>query len=273
MRTFLKSLLALAILPAAAFAGPIEKVDSSAVTGFTGVHSNDAMMDATGYVVCQSPNGFTAAKANRFQMLTDGDTTNSIDTWLGSQKSDTGTIGTQHNCATAPRDFAGLQFNQSVKKISQIKVTMLGCRDGGWWNTTGDTDELRVQISTAANLADNYFEFDSYYSDDAIWQDVAFTSDCGTISDNDGNQYNNAANGAPAKDEIVTYTFTLDTPVDDITAIRIMGAAGGNAGIDTQGFIAVTEIEAYAETPEPATIALLAAGGVALLRRRKSKKA
>jgi hypothetical protein len=68
--------------------------------------------------------------------------------------------------------------------------------------------------------------------------------------------------------EALVYFQSIELTFDKIEgdAIRIIGNAGGS-----QAFTSLTELEAFGVIPEPATMSLLALGGIAMLRRRRNR--
>jgi len=73
------------------------------------------------------------------------------------------------------------------------------------------------------------------------WSTVAHSSDYLTALD--AHAIGGGGNPNPTS---VTAVFTLTTPISGITGIRIIGANGGNAGSDPNGFIGVFELEVTA---------------------------
>ena len=260
MRKLLLSAVLSALLPAAAFAGEIV---TSEINPFMGV-CNDNDLARTGLITYQIKD----SPYLRIENLLDGDKISpGTDTW----------VVTSGYAGMAKHDFVGANFSKA-KDIQKFNVTVRSFGDGGWW--TNDP-AIKIQIVTqdklnelGLTLDNSSFTLGTQDTTNDIWEDADFTlGEYGTF----GSEY-----GALPNTETRDLEFTLDAK--NVVAIRAIGDTGGTtAGFnypaypyyDGIGFLAVTEIsfEGSDAVPEPATLTLLALGGIAALRKRKSKKA
>lgn len=144
--------------------------------------------------------------------------------------------------AGAGNDYIGVLLDAAKDNITAIGVSLKTFGDGGWFNL----DAMEVQYTTDGGL---------------IWTDVTGL-DLGRYPA-DLNYLINTAVWA----EVAPFLWTFDA-VDGVNGIRIFGPPGGGLS-DVDGFIAATELEVFAQIPEPCTLALLALGCLMRICRRR----
>ena len=207
--------------------------------------SGDPMMGVVGTGFGDTNTGLIESQQGTLNLLTDSNLSTSNDTW--------------NRGGSTNFDFVGLRFTTPEDGVNSIQVNVRVFGDGGWWVS----NTPKVQVTTNADFASygipGFHGGPPNANNDGIWSDVAFTSDYPL----------DATDGSPGS---VTdgglYTFSLNTPVDGVYGIRVIGDAGGFAGTDSDGdFIGAYEVMASA-VPEPSSVALILLGGLALVRRR-----
>ena len=153
----------------------------------------------------------------------------------------------------------GLGSATTNASVTGLTVSFELFYDGGWFGPNGqdslDQEEKASVGTTQAPItaADiSILPTMQITTDGTTWTNVAYTS-TDYDSNLEGVYHYNPALVAPI-------TFTLDTPVNNIEGIRLIGETGG-----TSDFLGIAEMNVIAETPEPSTYALLGAGLVALI--------
>ncbi|MBN1852295.1 MAG: PEP-CTERM sorting domain-containing protein [Pirellulales bacterium] len=143
---------------------------------------------------------------------------------------------------TDENDYFGVLLDSPKENVAAIGVTFKTFWDGGWF----ELDTMKVQYTTDGGTT---------------WVDVTGL-DMGRYPD-DLDYLINVANWA----EVAPFLWTFD-PIDGVNGVRIYGPPGG-INPDVEHFVGAEELEIFALVPEPASLALLILGGLALLVRRR----
>ena len=189
------------------------------LAGATGLKGNNANDDGSMGTVQGTPGEYR-----------DKNMTTTSDTWGGS--------GTY--------DFVGVTFDSAKSNVTSIAVQVKQFADGGWWSSTannsnplaaGDLLAPKVQVRVSGSTT---------------WTDVTST-----------NAYVTQMTGVPLPgDQGIAapfVVFTLNTPADNITGIRLFGNGGGSADGGFLGAREVAVMTGTTEAPPAATIALTSA--------------
>lgn len=210
--------------------------------GFLGVVPQSSGADRT-------DSGRLTAQSQGPAILTDGNTATRSTTFRPS-----GTTG----APTAPYfgalyDYAGMRFPTPQNAIFEIRVNPTVFGDGGWWIS----ETLDVQVTTASVFSTTPLPADpnpngsdskivEISTTDNIWTSVPYSSDY--PADATVSSAGSVVSGSP-------YSFVLDSPQNNITAIRVIGNPAGNtSGSMNEGdlkFIAMSEIAVFGGTAPP----------------------
>ena len=160
--------------------------------------------------------------------------------------------------------YIGIRFNSAQNDVTSIAIDLRVFIDGGWYNG-GEGVEPVVQITTVSPAIVGSWGDNNFISNtDNIWTTVSSTTDYPTGV----NAITSAGANAAGVFDGDTFTWTLTTPSDGVTAIRVIGDMGGSTSAG-DSFLAASEVRAFA-VPEP-SLALLGIGGLSfffLCRRR-----
>lgn len=177
--------------------------------------------------------------------------------WLVDNDSGSYATTHQNNESTYLYDYVGVLFDSTQSDVVAVRLYHTTFSDGGWfaypglWEEDASFDDgtvsPRVQVTTDGG---------------ATWTEVTGADDDYTTVIND----QAVPSGFASRKGAATFSFD---PASGINGVRIFGDGQGPAGGgDTTGFIGVNEFEVFA-VPEPASLALLALGGVVMLGRRR----
>lgn len=139
-------------------------------------------------------------------------------------------------------DYFGVLMDAPKDNVAAIGITLKTFGDGGWFQL----DQMKVQYTKDGGVT---------------WNDVTGL-DMGRFPD-DLDYLINVSNWA----EVAPFLWTFDE-IDGVNGIRLYGPPGGVPG-GADNFVAALELEVFGLVPEPASLALLALGGLALARRRR----
>lgn len=120
------------------------------------------------------------------------------------------------------------------EEIKTVTLTLALFLDGGWFGPNGMTPGAGNPL-TLAHLTEPIIQAST--NGGASWFTVTMTSD-----------YLTALNGSPIgggampNPTPLTASFTINPPVTNINALRLIGPNGGNAGPDANGFLGVFEL-------------------------------
>lgn len=148
---------------------------------------------------------------------------------------------TTWGAGAAGNDYIGVLFDEAKDNVAAVGVSLKTFGDGGWFKL----DTMKVQYTTDGG---------------SNWHDVTGL-DLGRFPD-DLEYLTTTANWA----EVAPFLWTFD-PIDGVNGMRIYGPPAGTT--DGDGFVGAVELEVFPLVPEPATLALLALGGLAAARRRR----
>lgn len=162
--------------------------------------------------------------------LNDVNLTTRVDNWFGEGATDMGQTVS----------FVGMIWPAPLPTyVKSLTVTLATFSDGGWFGYSGSGPGIGGTLSQWVDLIEPTIQISP--DGGTTWSTVAHTSDYLTALDGHG-----IGGGSNPNPTSVTSTFTLDTPVAGVTAIRIIGENGGLAGPDANGFIGVFELEVTA---------------------------
>ncbi len=191
--------------------------------------------------------------------INDGDLTTHVDNWSGGVR---GTNGVS---------FVGIVWpTVRWESVSSVTVTMAAFVDGGWFGPNGQgpgaggalTSDYLIPpvVQVCTNLVNTNYGvawgllpvnigiaptngveatskwFTTNGNGIPVWSTVASTSDY--MSGLTGQTIGGGANPNP---QPLTFTITFNTPVTNITGIRVIGQNGGTA--DTYGFLGIFELD------------------------------
>ena len=121
-------------------------------------------------------------------------------------------------------DFLGIRWDVARDGVAAVRLYQRMHGDGGWFGglTTGNAEAPKVQVSRDGGTT---------------WTDVA-----GVVDD-----YLSLVQGVAQNGQVVgPMTFSFP-PQDRVDGIRLFGQGGGQAGVDTSGFVSGAEFEVYPE--------------------------
>lgn len=203
---------------------------------------------------------FADPNISKMANINDGNTGTRAQTWYSPDNGAGGVRDPWH-----PYDYAGVTWAGTQDDIAAVRIRLATFNDGGWFATPDRNDP-------AYN--------GTRYDDISFYPLIQYTTDGGTTWLSVTNQVDDydalAATISTGQGTAVlrdAATFTFD-PVSGINGIRIIGDGyDGLSGADDNGFLGIFEFEAYAAVPEPASLMLLAIGGVLALHRRSREAA
>jgi len=167
-----------------------------------------------------------------------------------------GNLGTHEQVfgSFAYAGVVGLGSATSSNYVTGLTVSFELFYDGGWFGPNGQDSLAQEETASGGTTQAPITAEDisilptlQITTDGTTWTNVAYTS-ADYASNLEGVFHYNPALVAPI-------TFTLDTPVNDIEGIRLIGETGG-----TSDFLGIAEMNVIAETPEPSTYALIGGG-------------
>lgn len=121
-----------------------------------------------------------------------------------------------------------------ARPIDTVTVTVTTFYDGGWFGINGVSPDPNSPLVLDTHFSEATLPTVQVSRDDGVtWMNIPSTTDLLTV-------LNGHLVGNPPT--AVDVIWTLDSPVRDISGIRIIGTHGGNAGPASLGFFAATEI-------------------------------
>lgn len=191
-------------------------------------------LSATGLVgtddALDGDSGRPYANAGFLRNVNDGDSGSRVDTFDGAGGTD-------------PDSFAALYWPSGRPvNLSSLTLTLATFTDGGWFGPAG-TDPG----PGGALVAPTYLSAPTIQVQDSsgVWSSVAATSDYLTVMNGHG-----IGGGANPNPSSATAAFTLTPARSNVTAVRVIGEAGGTA---SGGFLGVFELTA-AGTQAPGAV-------------------
>jgi len=183
-------------------------------TGILGV--NDAI---------DGDNGTAHLNAGVAAAINDGNLNSRVDTWFGAAPTDQGQV----------LSFVGVLWTSALAtQVKSITLTLATFSDGGWFGPTGQGPGAGGYLDGSLLLEPTV---QVLAGGSTTWTTVETLSDYLTALD--GHWIGGGGNVNPSS---VTTEITLVAPASGVTGIRIIGANGGNAGADANGFLGVFEM-------------------------------
>jgi hypothetical protein len=169
------------------------------------------------------------------------------------------TVDTWNENGTQPYSYVGVLFPSArTDVVRSVTLNTAAFFDGGWFGPNGTgpgaSGTLTADYLTAPTVQVT-FDRGTTWVDAPAMDNYVVALEGTTLP---------AAFGPPTAANPAT--FTLTTPVTGINGIRLIGSEGGTA---SGGFIGVFNLSVDA-VPEPTSVALLTAGGLLVLRRRRA---
>lgn len=153
--------------------------------------------------------------------INDGNLSTSVDTYNGDEPGNV--------------SFVGIRWDtQLTKPVVRLELTLATFYDGGWFGVNGTGPGAGARL-TPAHLAEPRVEVQT--SSSMTWTTVPHTSDY--LATLDGHSVGGGLNPNPSK---VTTVFSLNEPINDLVAIRLIGTDGGTA---SGGFLGVFELSVH----------------------------
>ncbi|MGC6459912.1 MAG: lamin tail domain-containing protein [Akkermansiaceae bacterium] len=181
--------------------------------------------------------GTPYSHVNPPSVLNDGNNNASSDTWTNNTNTDHSYIGITW---PTPR----------TDQITTVTVDFSTFLDGGWFGENGRSPAPGAPLDVNTHHKEPTMQITT--NGGSTWTNVAATSNY--PSRLDGHEIGGGGNPNPTQ---FSATWTLTNPQTNINGIRLIGEEGGNAGADSNGFIAASEITVDAR-PTPIDPVLIA---------------
>lgn len=163
-------------------------------------------------------------------VLNDGNKSAITDTWFSNTSTDHSYIGVTWS---SPR----------TDQVTSVTVDLASFLDGGWFGKNGASPGAGNPLDVSLHHEEPTMQVTT--DGGSTWANVSTTSNY--PSRMDGHEIGGGGNPNPTQ---FSATWTLTTPQTNINGIRLIGEEGGNAGADSNGFIAASELYVEA-SPAP----------------------
>lgn len=155
-------------------------------------------------------------------VLNDGNNNAVSDTWTNGTSTDHSYIGV-------------IWGSSRTDQITTVTVDFVSFLDGGWFGKNGVSPAAGDPLDVSIHHVEPTMQVTT--NGGSTWTNVPTTSNY--PSRLDGHEIGGGGNPNPTS---FTATWTLTEPQTNINGIRLIGEEGGNAGSDSNGFIAASEI-------------------------------